>query len=331
MSVVKSRLRDPPLQAGFEKTRQLRSLYHHSQRMEGFKRPTLYLYTAYLLHPYSPKNDSNMNSTIGISLSGGGARGIAHIGVLQALEELGIFPDVISGTSAGALVGALYASGQKPAEILRIFKDSSLRKLFRVSLPTIGLSDNRYLREVMAEVIGIDDFAALQKPLYISVTNLTTGQCEIVSEGKLFDVAVASCSIPILFKSVKIGESIYADGGLMNNLPVEPLIDTCDRVIGVNVTPVDHEGKLGNLLDIGSRVLELSLWANVEPRLQQCDIKLEPQADEYGLFDLSKAQEIYEAGYLETMKNKEAIFVALATETPSIGSQFKEWIGKLSG
>lgn len=271
-----------------------------------------------------------MNPTIGISLSGGGARGIAHIGVLQALEELDIFPDVISGTSAGALVGALYASGQKPVDILQIFKESSLRKLFRVSMPTVGLTDNSYLREVMEEVIGQDDFTALQKPLYISVTNLTTGESEIISEGKLFDVAVASASIPILFKSVKIGESIYADGGLMNNLPVEPLIETCDRVIGVNVTPVDHEAQLGNLLDIGSRVLELVLWANVEPRLQQCDIRIEPQADEYGLFDLSKAQEIFDAGYAETMKNKEIILAALATETPSIGSQFKDWIGKLT-
>lgn len=270
-----------------------------------------------------------MTHKIGIALSGGGTRGIAHIGVLQALEEMEVFPEVISGTSAGALVGSLYAYGMKPLDILQVFKDSSLRKLFRVSMPTIGLTDNSYLKEVMEEIIGEDDFNALKKPMHISVTNLSQGEVEIISEGKLFDVAVASASIPILFKSVKIGDDIYADGGLMNNLPVEPLIESCERVIGVNVTPVDHEARLGNLLDIGSRVFELSLWANVESRLQQCDIKIEPHADQFGIFELSKAQDIYDVGYEKTMECRDHILESLATKSPNMGTQFKDWWSRL--
>lgn len=268
---------------------------------------------------------------IGIALSGGGTRGIAHIGVLQALSEMNIHPEVISGASAGALVGTLYAFGMEPKEILAVFKDSSLRKLFRISMPTIGLTDNSYLREVMVEIIGTDDFSALKKPMFISVTNLSTGKNEIKSAGPLFDVAVASSSIPILFKGVKIGEEMYADGGLMNNLPVEPLIDKCTRVIGVNVTPVDEEQKLGNLLEIGSRVLELALWSNVMPRLQQCDIRIEPKADQFGLFDLSKADEIYEEGYRCAMAMETEIRAALATptETKNLGTQFRDWWGSL--
>ncbi len=264
---------------------------------------------------------------IGIALSGGGTRGIAHIGVLQALEEMDIHPEVISGASAGALVGTLYAFGMSPKEILAVFKDSSLRKLFRISMPTVGLTDNGYLREVMEKIIGTDDFSALKKPMFISVTNLSTGKNEIKSAGPLFDVAVASSSIPILFKGVKIGEAMYADGGLMNNLPVEPLIDKCTRVIGVNVTPVDEEEKLGNLLEIGSRVLELALWSNVMPRLQQCDIRIEPKADHFGLFDLGKAQEIYEEGYKSTMAMETTIREVLATpsETKNLGTQFRDW------
>ena len=270
-----------------------------------------------------------MNHTIGIALSGGGTRGIAHIGVLQALEEMDIIPDVISGTSAGALVGTLYAYGMRPKEILKVFKDSSLRKLFRVSMPTIGLTDNSYLREVMADIIGTDDFKSLRKPMYISVTNLSKGTCEIISEGALFDVAMASASIPILFKSVKIGDSMYADGGFMNNLPVEPLIERCSRVIGVNVTPVDTEEKLGNLLDISSRVMELMLWSNVAPRLQQCDITIEPKADRFGLFDLAKAQEIYEEGYAVTMAAEATIRESLRQESQSLGTQFRDWWSEL--
>ncbi len=272
-----------------------------------------------------------MKSTIGIALSGGGARGIAHIGVLQALEEIDILPNVIAGTSAGALVGTLYAYGLRPKEILDVFKDSSLRKLFRVSMPTIGLTDNGYLREVLQNIIGEDDFTSLRKPMYISVTNLSKGKLEIVSEGKLFDIAVASASIPILFKSVKVGDDIYADGGFMNNLPVEPLVNQCDRIIGVNVTPVDHEAKLGNLLEIGSRVLELSLWSNVEPRLQRCDVRIEPKADVFGLFDLSKAQDIYQIGYDETMKQEDTIRKALNKEEPSLATQFRDWWNNVAG
>ncbi len=266
-----------------------------------------------------------MNHPIGIALSGGGTRGIAHTGVLYALEEIGVFPDVISGTSAGALVGTLYAFGMKPREILETFQKSSLRKLFKISMPTIGLTDNSYLREVMAEIIGKDDFSSLKKPLFVSVTNLSLGTCEIISEGTLFDVVMASASIPILFKSIKIGDHIYADGGFMNNLPVEPLIDRCQRVIGVNVTPVDQESNLGNLLQIGMRVMELTLWSNVAPRLQQCDIIVEPKADKYGLFELEKSEEIFEEGYRATMAQKDHILSTLEEKTPSLGAQVKTW------
>ena len=115
----------------------------------------------------------------------------------------------------------------------------------------------------------------------------------------------------------------------MNNLPVEPLIESCERVIGVNVTPVDHEARLGNLLDIGSRVFELSLWANVESRLQQCDIKIEPHADQFGIFELSKAQDIYDVGYEKTMECRDHILESLATKSPNMGTQFKDWWSRL--
>ncbi|MCO6491230.1 MAG: patatin-like phospholipase family protein, partial [Phaeodactylibacter sp.] len=89
----------------------------------------------------------NPPKRIGIALSGGGARGIAHIGVLQALEDQGIFPEVLSGASAGAIVGALYASGKRPAEIMEFVRKASFFKMFKVSLPYAGLTKLTYLRE----------------------------------------------------------------------------------------------------------------------------------------------------------------------------------------
>lgn len=104
---------------------------------------------------------------IGISLSGGGARGIAHIGVLEALLENGIQPEVIAGTSAGSIVGALYAAGKTPEEMLDFVKDSSILRIFRVGLPNKGLASLSYLRERLEEAIPEDNFESLQKHLFI--------------------------------------------------------------------------------------------------------------------------------------------------------------------
>ena len=238
-----------------------------------------------------------MDNKIGISLAGGGARGIAHIGVLQALEENGISPAYVSGASAGSIVGALYAAGIAPGEILRIFKETSLLKLFKPVLPTAGFADLGSIAEILAEHIPIDSFESLEKKLFICITNLTKGRFEIASEGSLFEMVVASSSIPLLFKARVINGDYYVDGGLLNNLPVEPLIETCDYVIGVNVTPIDSTEDLSSIVGIGYRTLDMVMWANVESRLRQCDVIIEPNSANFGLFDVGKADEIFQAGY----------------------------------
>ena len=141
---------------------------------------------------------------IGISLSGGGARGFAHIGVLKALEENDIFPDVIAGTSAGAIIGALYAAGKTPDEMLDFVRESSILKIFRVTLPNKGLTSLDYLRERLEEVLPVDDFASLQKELYVAVTNLKSGELEIIHHGLLHETIMASSAIPLVFKPVEI-------------------------------------------------------------------------------------------------------------------------------
>ena len=167
----------------------------------------------------------------------GGARGIAHIGALQALEENGISPDLISGASAGSIVGALYASGKSPQEMLTIFKETSLYKLFKFTISTAGLTDLDNLKTILGQHIEQDSFEALQKKLFICVTNLNLGRFEIFSKGELFELVAASSSIPILFSSRNFNGYTYADGGLLNNLPVEPLVGNCDLLIGVMSCP----------------------------------------------------------------------------------------------
>lgn len=248
---------------------------------------------------------------LGIALAGGGARGIAHIGVLKALEENGIFPDCIAGTSAGSIVGALYAAGKTPDEILDfVVANSNVLKIVRFGLPTVGLTKLTKLKDSLAEVIPVDSFESLQKPLHLAVCNLTAGKLEIRNAGQLFDVVVASCAIPIVFQAVTMDEQTYVDGGLMMNLPAEPLYACCDKIIGVNVMPniaVKNED-IDNLMEIGMRCFEMTIAANTEMQLALCTQIIEPKKlHNYHPFAFNKYQEIYEIGYEETMKNIEAI------------------------
>jgi NTE family protein len=243
-----------------------------------------------------------MSAKIGIALSGGGARGMTHIGVLMALEEYGISPAFIAGASAGSIVGAFYAYGYKPDEMLKLSEGSNMFKIMRKS-GKIGMNmEPHYIRELIKNAIPEDDFAALKKKLYISVTNLTTGKTEIKTEGNLSEVVAASSAIPMLFKPVEIGNCLYVDGGLLNNLPVESLVSQCNIIIGSNVVPhgVMHLNR-NKLKDIAARTKELIVWNSTKNQLMQCNIVIESEeVFKMGMFDFRHAKRFAELGYQQT-------------------------------
>lgn len=235
---------------------------------------------------------------LGLSLCGGGARGIAHIGVLQALEENGIFPEIVSGTSAGSIVGGLYCAGLKPAEILNIVQDSSLFKIFNIGFSTTGLTDLSYLDDIIKEKFPSNTFGALLKPFYACAANITDGTCDYVSEGELSSAITASCAIPLIFKPVKIGEKTYVDGGYMDNLPIEPIRKKCKYLIGVNVNHNIFDEDPESILSIGQRLFDITIWQNSEEQAKECDALIDvQQAARYRLFDFHKGEELYKIGY----------------------------------
>lgn len=248
-----------------------------------------------------------MRKKIGITLSGGGARGIAHIGVLQALESAGIIPDVISGCSAGAMIGALYAEGFSPRQIYALIENKSIYSIIKMALPDKGMMELGYFKKILNENIKHDSFEQLKKPFFLSVTNLNSGECEIIGSGQLTDFVLASQSIPLVFKPQKIGNDLYVDGGVLNNLPVEPIRPLCDILIGVNVTPVFRTDKLNGMREVGFRILNLSLKINMESRLKQCDFIIEPDTSMYTIFDVNKSKLIYDAGYEASLPVAEEI------------------------
>lgn len=237
---------------------------------------------------------------IGISLSGGGARGVAHIGVLKALLEEGIQPTHIAGASAGAIVGVMYASGFTPDQMIDFVDRSKFYRIMSFGLPNGGLSKLSYLRERLEDVLIEDDFAALKMPLHIAITNLMSGELEIRTQGELIDVVVASCSIPLVFQPVEIDGALYVDGGLMRNMPVDSLLDDVDFIIGVNViprAPIDKR-KLSSVWSVAHRCFDLAILGNTQSQAAQCNFVIEPEGiGRYGVFQFPKYKAIYELGY----------------------------------
>ena len=263
------------------------------------------------------------NVRIGISLSGGGARGAAHIGVLQALLEEGLGPCVVAGTSAGAIIGSLYAAGLQPQQMLDFIQESKMIKLLSFKPLRAVLGELTYLKERLAEVIPHDRFEALHLPLFVAISNLNTGKVEIRSSGELFSVIAASSSIPLVFSPVRIDGQQYVDGGLLCNLPVKPLVSRCDFILGVNVMPaVEIDGRsIQHVFSIATRCFDLSIQANTLPHLPFCNLLLEPvRVSKYHIFQFASYREIYEIGYEEAKAKMPVIkdWVALKAQALSL-------------
>ncbi len=242
----------------------------------------------------------NQKVRIGITLSGGGARGFAHIGVLKALEEHGLAPDVICGTSAGAIIGVLYAYGYSPEEIRRYAEKSKLRKVFRLVLPRRGLSNQDYVLNQLRTLVPENSFDALQRKFYIGVTNLNDGKHEIWEDGPLHDLVIASSAVPGIFQPIEIKGKLYVDGGVMNNMPAHVIRQQCDLLIASNaVTKVAKSSEqLSGLKSILARVFEISLWYRSRLHYDACDLIIEPAGlNNYHIFNFSRASEIFELGY----------------------------------
>ena len=235
----------------------------------------------------------------GIALSGGGARGIAHIGVLAALEKNSISPGVISGSSMGAIIGAFYAGGVSTDDMLTIARNRKLNNLFDWKFNKHGgmLSLN-VLTQVLQKHIPEDSFHSLKKKLYITASNLSTGKEEVFSKGPLFQAVVASASIPIIFEPQMINGHTFVDGGLFNDLPVEPLVGKCKKIIASHVNYNGPVPELNSIRAIAERVYRLAIYQHVEKNFDKCDYIIDPpELREHGIFDFKHIDELFDIGY----------------------------------
>ncbi|TYB79475.1 patatin-like phospholipase family protein [Bizionia myxarmorum] len=240
---------------------------------------------------------------IGLALSGGGARGAAHIGAIKALEEHGIFPTHIAGTSAGAIVGALYAADVSWSEILNFFKTISIFETNRYARNKPGFINSVKFYDDLKAYFPDDNFDALKKPLFITAANIIDGNSKIFSKGQLIKPIIASASFPGVFTPTEINGKFYVDGGTLNNFPVEPLKEKCDKIIGIYVNPLKKIGikDLKHSYSVVERAYKIKVAAESMSKFPECDMVISPQElVNYGTFGMNSIDAIFQLGYTST-------------------------------
>ncbi|WP_165042469.1 patatin-like phospholipase family protein [Dysgonomonas sp. ZJ709] len=244
------------------------------------------------------KVDDKDKFKLGIALSGGGAKGFAHLGVLQALNDNGLFPEVVSGTSAGAFAGVLYADGYSPQEILSFFKKKVFREFAEFTIPQGGFFKSTGFQSFLKKHLRAKTFEDLQIPLRVVATDIEYGKSMVFTSGPLIPAVVASCSVPIIFRPVEIDEHYYVDGGLFKNFPVSTIRRECIKIIGVNVSPIRVMEYKNSLKYVAERSFHYMSGSNTLLDRNLCDYLIEStDLSKYSMFDLEHVEDIYQSGY----------------------------------
>lgn len=240
---------------------------------------------------------------IGLVLSGGGIKGMAHAGVLKALEEIGIRPDIVSGTSAGAIVGAMYCGGSTPEEILTTFENIEFRKMTQIQTPRMGFFSTSRFEQYLDQQLKIKTFEALPIPLEVVATNFDTGEMTVFNKGLIIDAVIASSTVPVLFSPKKIEGTNYVDGGVVKNLPVSIMRESCEKIIGVNLNPIVAKTKKDSIINTAMRAYHFLFTNNTVYDKTLCDILIEPEdISKYEMFEIEKSNEIFQTGYQTAKK-----------------------------
>ena len=237
---------------------------------------------------------------LGIALSGGGARGFAHAGALKAIEEAGLKPDIIAGVSAGAIVSVLYAAGERPNDMLRLFSERAFTDFASLQLGSGGLFGIEKFKNFIMKAIGGDrNLEDFNIPVYLGVTDLAHGVPHEFHTGPAGVRMMASCSIPVVFKPVRIDGTYYVDGGVLRNHPAWIIRDKCETLIGVNVSPMDLTHKSNTILGVALRTYNMMLKAKRAEDMALCDVSVQtPEISHYSPFNLKLIKNVFESGYM---------------------------------
>lgn len=255
----------------------------------------------------------------GLALGGGGAKGLAHIPILETLDELGLRPHAIAGTSIGAVIGALYASGLSGAALRRevdgVFAERPFpsRRIFDLSgafrqaldLIDLDLGSGGFVRgekfmEFLYEDVRARSFEELETPLKVVATDFWSREEVVFDAGELLPAVRASMSLPVLFAPVSLGNRVLMDGGAVNPVPYDLLLDDCDVVVAVDVAGIrtrDAKTGLPSLSEAVFNTYQIMSKAILEEKLRHRPphLILRPELVDVQVLEFDKAPEIFEA------------------------------------
>ena len=244
----------------------------------------------------------NKKAKIGLVLSGGGARGFAHLGAIKAFEEYGLEFDFVSGTSAGSLVGAFFAAGLKFDDMLNIarrFDDKDIRtsKLMFVPSKTEGIE------KIITENLGNINIEELKIPFTATAVDLKSTEEICLTKGNLAKAVAASCCVPAVFQPVEHNNRILCDGGLRNTLPADiPKIFGCDYVVSVDVNKSRLYGTSSTkLVDVISCSIRILMESNVFKGYEFSDVILRPETKRFKSTTSQGYMDMIEEGYREAI------------------------------
>lgn len=262
---------------------------------------------------------------LGLALGGGGGKGTAHLGVLQVLEELEVPIDLIVGTSAGGAVAVMYAAGFSFAEIRETFRANALRRVFVTDPTRTGFIGQRKREEMLTRLLGDRTFADLRLPVAVVATDLVSGQAVVLNEGPLVPALLATTALPGIFSPVVQHDMVLADGGIVNNLPIDIAealgaskviaVELNDAVPGFTLASVEAENPLARLMlapqqfAIATRAISLIVARTTE--LQLCKhppaLLLSPEVSTIHTLDFANPEKGSEVGAVAARAKADAL------------------------
>jgi len=243
------------------------------------------------LNPFKKKK-------VGLALSGGGARGLAHIGVLKVFHDHRIPVDLIAGTSAGALIGSLFAGGVNITTMMEIATKVKWKNFFRIVLSKSGLVSSEEIESFVVSLIGKKSFADLDKPFSAVTIDIKTGEEVVLDKGEVCKAVRASCSFPWMYTPYRYEKHLLVDGVLKDNLPSGIARKMgADIVIGVDVIPrLDEADDFRNILEIFDRALDLFIINQDKDKKKGCDVLITPVNERISSLELDKAERLVQLG-----------------------------------
>lgn len=240
---------------------------------------------------------------IGLALSGGTAKAIAHVGVIQALTEAELPISHIAATSGGSIVGTFYASGMPLSSMMQVAGEMSWAKLISIRLSRLGFISSKRIEDFVKDVIGDITFEELKIPCYVVATDLESGRKRVFNSGPVARAVRASCSIPQIFLPVEIDGNYYVDGGFSEYLPVGTL-NEIDHMFVIAVHLAQDRGiyrRPKNYLQLAIHIMGLVAKTNYVVSREKADVLIHPYMDPFSPFDFDTSEKLIEIGY-ETAK-----------------------------